>query len=90
LGLSSKLIMCFLRDLSVAEAMKTLEQALPFKDRIAAVGLDSAVLGHPPEKFWVRFRFCPKAFKGCLALCMTSIDRKQNGEDIQHNNTIHI
>jgi adenosine deaminase len=90
LGLSSKLIMCFLRDLSVAEAMKTLEQALPFKDRIAAVGLDSAELGHPPEKFWVCFRFCPKAFKGCLALCMTSIDRKQNGEDIQHSNTIHI
>jgi adenine deaminase len=50
-GLSSKLIMCFLRDLSAAEGMKTLEQALPFKDRIAAVGLDSAELGHPPEKF---------------------------------------
>jgi adenosine deaminase len=51
LGLSSRLIMCFLRDLSAAEAMKTLEQALPFKDRIAAVGLDSAEVGHPPEKF---------------------------------------
>ncbi len=51
LGLSSKLIMCFLRDLSAAEAMETLEQALPFKDRIAAVGLDSAEIGHPPEKF---------------------------------------
>ena len=51
LGLSSKLIMCFLRDLSAAEAMETLEQALPFKDRIAAVGLDSAEMGHPPEKF---------------------------------------
>jgi adenosine deaminase len=51
LGLSSKLIMCFLRELSAAEAMKTLEQALPFKDRIAAVGLDSVELGHPPEKF---------------------------------------
>jgi adenosine deaminase len=51
LGLSSKLIMCFLRDLSVADAMTTLEQALPFKDCIAGVGLDSAELGHPPEKF---------------------------------------
>ena len=51
LGLSSNLIMCFLRHLSAAEGMKTLEQALPFKDRIAAVGLDSAELGHPPEKF---------------------------------------
>jgi adenine deaminase len=51
LGLSSKLIMCFLRDLSAAEGMKILELALPFKDCIAAVGLDSAELGHPPEKF---------------------------------------
>jgi adenosine deaminase len=51
LELSSNLIMCFLRDLSAKEAMKTLEQALPFKDYIAAVGLDSAELGHPPEKF---------------------------------------
>ena len=50
-GLSSKLIMCFLRDLSAAEAVTTLEQALPFKDFIAGVGLDSAELGHPPEKF---------------------------------------
>jgi adenosine deaminase len=50
-GLSSKLIMCFLRDLSAADAMKTLEQALPFKDCIAGVGLDSAESGHPPENF---------------------------------------
>lgn len=51
LGLSSNLIMCFLRDLSAEEGMKTLKQALPFKNVIAAVGLDSAELGHPPEKF---------------------------------------
>jgi adenosine deaminase len=51
LGISSKLIMCFLRDLSEEAAMVTLEQALPFKDRIIAVGLDSAEMGHPPEKF---------------------------------------
>lgn len=51
LGLSSNLIMCILRHLSAAEGMKTLEQALPFKDRIAGVGLDSTELGHPPEKF---------------------------------------
>ncbi len=51
LDLSASLIMCFLRDLSVAEAMETLEQALPFKDRITAVGLDSSELGYPPEKF---------------------------------------
>jgi len=51
LDLSTNLIMCFLRDLSPTEGLKTLEQALPFKDCIAAVGLDSAELGHPPEKF---------------------------------------
>jgi adenine deaminase len=51
LGISSMLIMCFLRDLSEESAMATLEQALPFKDRIIAVGLDSAEVGHPPEKF---------------------------------------
>ncbi|RLC05943.1 MAG: adenosine deaminase [Deltaproteobacteria bacterium] len=51
LGLSSKLIMCILRHLSVAEAMDTLEKAQDFKDIIAAVGLDSVELGFPPEKF---------------------------------------
>jgi len=51
LGLSSNLIMCFLRHLSAEEGMKTLEQALAFKDCIAAVGLDSTELGNPPEKF---------------------------------------
>ena len=51
LGLSSKLIMCFLRHLSVADAMKTLEEALAFKDWIIGVGLDSSELGFPPEKF---------------------------------------
>ncbi|HKZ01830.1 MAG TPA: adenosine deaminase [Pyrinomonadaceae bacterium] len=50
-GISSKLVMCFLRDLSEQAAMATLRQALPFKDRIFAVGLDSAEVGHPPEKF---------------------------------------
>jgi adenosine deaminase len=51
LGISSALIMCFLRDRSADEAMETLEQALPFKDQIVAVGLDSAEVGNPPEKF---------------------------------------
>lgn len=51
LGLSTKLIMCFLRHLSVQEAMATLQQALPFRDRIAAVGLDSSEFGFPPKKF---------------------------------------
>ncbi len=51
LGISSHLILCFLRHLSAGAAMATLEQALPFGDRIAAVGLDSSETGHPPAKF---------------------------------------
>lgn len=51
LGISFRLIPCFLRHLSADDAMATLEAALPFRDRIAAVGLDSSELGHPPSKF---------------------------------------
>jgi adenine deaminase len=51
LGVSSRLIMCFLRHLSEEEAFKTLDQALPHKDKIAGVGLDSSERGHPPSKF---------------------------------------
>lgn len=50
-GISYRMILCFLRHLSADAAMATLEQALPFRDRIVAVGLDSSELGHPPEKF---------------------------------------
>ncbi len=51
LGISSELILCFLRHLSEGEAFDTLEQAEPFLDRMIAVGLDSSEQGHPPEKF---------------------------------------
>ncbi len=51
LGLTSRLILCFLRHLGEADAFATLEQALPFKAGLAGVGLDSSELGHPPEKF---------------------------------------
>ncbi|HJN97523.1 MAG TPA: adenosine deaminase, partial [Candidatus Marinimicrobia bacterium] len=51
LGISSKLIMCFLRHLDEAAAFETLNQALPYKNWIAGVGLDSSELGHPPSKF---------------------------------------
>jgi adenosine deaminase len=50
-GISSKLIMCFLRDRSAESAMAALEQALPYGERIVAVGLDSAEVGNPPSKF---------------------------------------
>ncbi len=51
LGISSKIIMCFLRHLSEEAAFETLAQARPYLDRIVAVGLDSSEKGHPPEKF---------------------------------------
>ena len=51
LGVTSRLIMCFLRDLSAESAMATLEAALPYRDDIIAVGLDSAEAGNPPAKF---------------------------------------
>jgi len=51
LGVSSGLILSFLRHLSEEEAFKTLEQAMPFRDAFFAVGLDSSELGHPPSKF---------------------------------------
>ena len=51
LGISSCLIMCFLRHLSEESALETLEQALPFKAWIDGVGLDSSEVGNPPQKF---------------------------------------
>jgi adenosine deaminase len=49
--ISASLIMCFLRHLSEDDAIATLEEALPFRDKIIGVGLDSSEVGHPPEKF---------------------------------------
>lgn len=50
-GMTSKLILCFLRHLSEAEAEATLDEALPHLGRIHGVGLDSSEVGHPPSKF---------------------------------------
>jgi adenine deaminase len=50
-GISSRLILCFLRHLSEADAEATLDAALPFMSLIDGVGLDSSEVGHPPEKF---------------------------------------
>jgi adenosine deaminase len=50
-GISSKLILCFLRHLDEDAAFNTLRAAEPYLDRIAGVGLDSSELGHPPSKF---------------------------------------
>lgn len=51
LGISSGLILSFLRHLPEEEAFKTLEQSMPFRDAFFAVGLDSSEVGHPPSKF---------------------------------------
>jgi adenosine deaminase len=58
LGVSAKLILCFLRHLSEQEAFETLEQALPLRDKFIGVGLDSSELGHPPENFARVFARC--------------------------------
>ncbi|WP_072682523.1 adenosine deaminase [Arcobacter sp. LA11] len=50
-GITSQIIMCFLRHLSQEDALKTLDEALNFKDDIIGVGLDSSELGNPPSKF---------------------------------------
>ena len=55
LGLSATLILCFLRHLSAESALATLRQALPFRERFVAVGLDSSEVGHPPSKFQAVF-----------------------------------
>lgn len=65
-GLGSRLILCFLRHLNAESAMEALEQALPFRADIAAVGLDSSEVGHPPSKFKTVFERARK--EGFLAV----------------------
>jgi adenosine deaminase len=60
LGISSYLMMCFLRHLSEEAAFETLQASLPFKDKIIGVGLDSSEVGHPPSKFERVFEACAK------------------------------
>jgi adenosine deaminase len=57
-GMTGALILCFLRHLSEDDAFDTLELALPLRDKFIGVGLDSAELGHPPEKFARVFAKC--------------------------------
>jgi adenosine deaminase len=56
LGITSKLIMCFLRHLDEQDAMATLEEAIAYRDHIVAIGLDSSELGNRPSKFQSVFR----------------------------------
>ncbi|MHA4867451.1 adenosine deaminase [Duganella sp. PWIR1] len=55
---SATLILCFLRHLSEADAIATLEAALPYRDKFIGVGLDSSEVGNPPEKFARVFAQC--------------------------------
>jgi adenine deaminase len=61
LNISSHLILCFLRHLTEIEAIETLEKALPFRDKIIGVGLDSSEIGNPPSKFKNVFDLARKA-----------------------------
>lgn len=67
LGMTSELIMCFLRHLDEAAAFETLQQAEPHLSRIAGVGLDSSELGHPPSKFARVFAEARKLGLKCVA-----------------------
>jgi adenosine deaminase len=50
-GMTYRLILCVVRHLSVQHALHTLEQALPYREQISAIGLDSTEIGHPPSEF---------------------------------------
>ncbi len=58
LGISSELILCFLRHLSEEAAFATLEDALPYREHFIGVGLDSSEVGHSPSKFSRVFARC--------------------------------
>ncbi|RNF97393.1 adenosine deaminase [Streptomyces botrytidirepellens] len=66
-GITTRLIMCFLRDESAESARATFESARPYLDRITAVGLDSAEVGHPPSKFREVYALAREAGLKCVA-----------------------
>ena len=67
LGITSKLILCFLRHLDEDEAFAALAAAEPWLDRIEGVGLDSSELGHPPSKFTGAFKAARERGLKCVA-----------------------
>jgi len=67
LGITSKLIMSFLRHLSEADGFALLEESKPWHEKFVGVGLDSSEVGHPPLKFERLFAECRKrGFKLCM------------------------
>lgn len=81
LGISADLIMCFLRDMSAESAMETFEQALPYKDKIAGIGLDSDERGNPPSKFFDVFKKAKEAGFHLTMHC--DIDQENSIEHIR-------
>lgn len=81
LGISAELIMCFLRDRSADFAMATLMDALPYKDWIIGVGLDSDERGNPPSKFAAVFARARK--EGFMLTMHCDIDQENSIEHIR-------
>lgn len=81
LGMSASLIMCFLRDMEPGFAMATLTEALPYKDYIVGVGLDSDERQNPPAKFAEVFARARK--EGWLVTCHCDIDQQNSIEHIR-------
>ncbi len=81
LGIQTRLIMCFLRDMSAEFAMATLMEALPYRDWIIGVGLDSNEFENPPVKFRKVFE---RARKEGLKLTMhCDVDQKNTREHLR-------
>jgi adenosine deaminase len=66
-GVTSRLILCFLRDLSEDDALETLASAQPYREYLAGVGLDSSEVGHPPSKFRRAFDAARSVGLHCVA-----------------------
>ena len=81
LGVSAGLIMCFLRDMSAEYAMATLMEALPYREWIIGIGLDSDERGHPPLKFKNAFERARK--EGFLITAHCDIDQVDSIEHIR-------
>lgn len=102
LGITSHLILCFLRHLSEQDAINTFQEALPFKNIIMGIGLDSSERGNPPQKFEKVFQMAKKeGFKKVAhageegpaayvydALHILHIDRIDHGNNALDNPTL--
>lgn len=81
LGIRSQLILCFVRDLSAQSAMAALDAALPFKEHLVGVGLDSDEKGNPPEKF--RSHFAKARANGLHVTAHCDVDQVETLRNIR-------